>query len=542
MRWSLELLSPALVVGDGSELLLGPDEAGRSARLKLSLADGRLVFDVEAQGLAESAPGLAHPEWYNRAHLALFLNPGHDHATRWLYGVDDTGAVTATADWAAPGEVPGEVRTARLAGPPAAEGSFEELGSGRFRIVLRVPADAVWPGGAAAAGLAVKVGFHEELIVRPLRWPAEIDWAGDTPLCFGDLYRSGPPLRVDRLELPEPAWAVPCPLSLRAVVGPGGPASGRVRIETILPGEGQQGQCELPWTADQEGNVALTAEVSFPHRGKWASDAREVARLAVAFSDDAGRPVWQAEYPFGFDCGIIVRERFGPIDGEQPPRPEPADPDFVEKFRRYVLARLPDYRLKTTRDGAPSDFYLADDAGRANLNLMAPDWPDAVAAMLAERFGQWDDALCAAAMWVYHPLITLHSSSWSGIAGRCTVQAVPRLGGCFCGDTGRLTAMLAERVGRCLDVPLRAWSLGLRGHIATLVDSPAGRVVLDGMIGLWFHTLDNTRLATLEEMRADRRIVQRMWYCPHAHGHEFFYGVDNQIIRDWNKAAVDFPV
>ena len=56
-----------------------------------------------------------------------------------------------------------------------------------------------------------------------------------------------------------------------------------------------------------------------------------------------------------------------------------------------------------------------------------------------------------------------------------------------------------------------------------------------------FHTLDNTRLATLEEMRRDPSIVQRVWHSPRAHGHEFFYGVDNQIIRPWQDGQLVWP-
>ena len=53
-----------------------------------------------------------------------------------------------------------------------------------------------------------------------------------------------------------------------------------------------------------------------------------------------------------FDFGIIVRERYGPRGESLPDRPEPDDPEFVEKFRQYVLTRLPDYRAGTTAGGA----------------------------------------------------------------------------------------------------------------------------------------------------------------------------------------------
>ena len=84
--------------------------------------------------------------------------------------------------------------------------------------------------------------------------------------------------------------------------------------------------------------------------------------------------------------------------------------------------------------------------------------------------------------------------------------------------------------------------MGLRGHLATLVETPMGAVVVDGMLGLWFHTLDNTRLATLGEMRTCREIAERVWYAPRAQDHEFFYGVDSQLVRPFKNGPLVWPV
>ncbi len=539
MRWSVKLLSPSLAVEGDGPLRLGPDPAGRAARVTVS-DDGEFVtFAAEAEGPPPAGPLPPHPEWHNRSHLAVLLNPGHDHATRLLYAVDDAGAVTAKAEWALPGEEPADTPSRALDNPPAAQGRFERVGEGRFRARVRIPASAVWPKGAAVAGLAVRVGFHEECVPPPLCWPPP-DWTGEAPLGFGDLYRRPPPLRVAQIDVPAPCWGEQTWLSLSAALAPGAPASGQVRATIILPGDSEEVLDPAPWRAEGS-RLRARFPVVFPHRGKWANDLRATGRLRIAMADEAGEAIWAAEYPFGFDAGLIVRERYGPSGGEPAPRPEPSDPSFVDKFRRYVLARLPDYRRRTTREGAPSDFYLADVAGAADLDLSRPGWIEQVAQMLTERFGRWDDALCAAAMWIYHPAVTRHSSSWSRVAGSAAVETIPRLGGCFCGDTARLGAALAEAIGRRSGEKLRGYTLGLRGHLATLVETPAGRVVIDGMIGLWYHTLDNARLARLEEMRADRRIAERMWYCPRAHGHEFFFGTHDQIIRRPQPGELVWP-
>ena len=99
-----------------------------------------------------------------------------------------------------------------------------------------------------------------------------------------------------------------------------------------------------------------------------------------------------------------------------------------------------------------------------------------------------------------------------------------------------------ERLGLQFGLPLTGYALGLRGHIATLVETPAGRVVLDGMHGLFYHTLDNKRLATLDEMRAAPDIALRMWATPRAHGHEFFHGNALQTIRRWKDRHLHWPL
>ncbi|KKK83248.1 hypothetical protein LCGC14_2795300, partial [marine sediment metagenome] len=84
MRWSLKLLSPSVVADGPDGLVLGPDEAGREAQVAVSVVGGVLEIAADVRGAAGVSPGPGHPEWHWRAHLAALINPGHDHATRWL--------------------------------------------------------------------------------------------------------------------------------------------------------------------------------------------------------------------------------------------------------------------------------------------------------------------------------------------------------------------------------------------------------------------------------------------------------------------------
>ena len=546
MRWSITLESPTIVApvageGSGHRLELGPDPAGRTVTLLIRRGPDCLFVGAEAAGLADPGARPDHDEWENRAYLCVLLNPSHDHAVRWRYAVDDRGRVYREAHLSIQGEEFSDLAAVPLDAPPEAEGVFRYGDSRSFTASLRIPSADLFTRSETPVGLAVNVGFHEIPIPHPLAWPSPLSWTKETPLIFADLYADPPPLAVTSVDLIEPFWGGrPNTLRLRLWRSANSPASGKVKIRTVLPGDSEHDQPNTPWSLE-ESIGAIDVPIVFPFRAKWANGMPNVARLLLAICDDSDRSLWQAEYPFSIDFGIIVRERYGQRAGKPAGRPKPSSPDFLDAFRAYILTRLPDYQMCTTRDGAPSDFFLEDPENDAPLDLSAEDALERGAAMIASRFPDWQEALCGAAMWVHHPHVTRHSSSWSRVANAAPVDTIPRLGGCFCGDTSRLTAALSELVGAELGVPLVGYSMGLRGHLATLVDTPIGRIVIDGMLGLWFHTLDNTRLATLEEMRSSRQITERVWYAPRAHGHEFFYGHDTQLIRPWSSGPLCWP-
>ena len=177
MRWSMNLVPAFVVLGE--ELHLGPDEAGRSARVTLQHAGDGLEIVALVEGLAadggerfdrgirlssaevltvpSEVEGLpAHPEWFLRRHMVVMFNPNHDHATRWTYHVDDAGQTGGEADFFLAGEECGDRLSARLPAPPPGDGQFESLGDRRFRAVLRLPLSAVFTDPHRPAGLRIK--------------------------------------------------------------------------------------------------------------------------------------------------------------------------------------------------------------------------------------------------------------------------------------------------------------------------------------------------------------------------------------------------
>lgn len=549
MRWAQVLDTPQVIVethpfdlsrllAGEQTLILGPDADGRKAQVGVALCHGQLTISVLAEGLEAYGVRPDHEEWYNRAHLAVLLNPTHDHATRWLYAVDDRGEMVNDAHFACPGEELGDDAVQVLNAPALAQGEFEYLDASRFFARVSLPDDGLW-NACGMAGLSLRVGFHEIPMPDSLAWPNRVKWTRDTPLVFGDLYQKEPTVCVDAMDLGKPVWGGnPSPIFLNCRFGHDGMHAGQVRVRVDLPTDGVYEQGPFDWTCDgKSGHIEIP--LVFPFRAKWANGLMNVARLHIDVIDDQGVALWAGVFPFGFDTGILVREQFG---GSRAIRPDSNQDDFLDAFRSYILSHLPNYIMETTQEGAPSDFYLVDKEGEASVDLSATNALDQVSAVISSRFPDWQDALCAAAMWVHHPCVTRHSSTWSRVSNGASIETIPRLAGCFCGDTSRLTARLAEKIGARLGVSVRALSMGLRGHLCTLVETPIGAVVIDGMLGLWFHTLDNTRLATLDEMRSNRDIAERVWYAPRAHGHEFFYGINNQLIRPFKSGPLVWPV
>ena len=515
--------------------------SGRAAEIRIARGGDTFEIAVVATNPSTTKPTVVHPEWYFADHIVCFLNPTHDHATRWMFAISATHPLQSSAEWIAPGEEHGENVLRSLPKDWSdVQSEFVRLDAQRYFARIRVTAPQLKRTGNTPVGLELKVGFAADRVLPPLLWPEPLGWAADTPLQFGDVFTPAPAFVPGKLEMQSPMWGEINELRLSGALTPGAATRGMARIEAILPGDDEKYAAEVPWTSD-DSRVVMKLPAYFSPRAKWSNNLLHTARFRLEVLDVARATLWSAEFPFGFDCGIIVRDRFGPRAGKLAPRPSPKSPEFVEEFRQYVLSRIPAYRLRGTPEGAPSDFYLEDPDGRAHLNLSDPNWPDVLVRTLVERFPAWQDTLCAIAAWIYHPLVTRHSSAWHAISGIVSVASIPRLGGCFCGDTARLGGFLAEKVGVALNVPLTAHSMGLRGHLATLVHTPVGEVVIDGMLGYWFHAMDNTRLATLTEMRNDPAVVSRGWCFPRAHGHEFFYGVKDQIIQPWKDTPLVWP-
>jgi len=503
---------------------------------------------IEPRGWKKQ-PADFRPEWWNREHVVFFLNPGHDHATRRMLAVMRTGEIKTEDVWHMIGEEGADVMTAKISLPPLQpEAHVDETHRG-WRLLIRIARNRLGSHLKTRAdtfplGLQIRLGIPGDVIYPAVCWPSADPFWDTNPFSFGDVLEHDAPLQVTCVDFGRPVWKTGEIASeirflghfLRRV------PSGICRL-TVVHTDGHREVAEQPWRA-QGNRLDHCHRVDFPFTSKWAPDVLKTARLEIALLDRTGRSLWQAAYPFGFDAGILVREPFGLLDRSKKGtrRPDSDDPAFVDNYRAWLLRSLPNWRWQTTRQGAPSDFFLRARHRADDVDLMDPRVFQVLASLIHRRFENWQDALCATAMLLHHPCLTTHSASWHRVSGIADTATVLRLGGCFCSDTARLAARLAEALGRLYGVPLKGYVLGLRGHLSGLVETPLGDVLIDPMLGIYYHTLNNQRLATLEEMRAEASIAQRMWSLPQStSGQPFFHGVQNQNKAPWHDGPLVYP-
>jgi hypothetical protein len=513
--------------------------SGHQSTFYFDTSKDEIIFYTEIVEPKTKAKLLGHPEWFFHDHFVLLLDPKHDHMHQYLIAINKDGSQVSSVQIA----LPGEELTDRLVRNLSNENfTFKKelnLSQNGWNAKLTIPLNSLGlTAMPAVMGVKVKFGFEDEIIYDAVTWPMTSFEFDDLPMAYGNL-QINPDIVVDSVDFGTPYWKTG-DIGINLKIEGKTTKSNLIASITTSNVLGKTESYQKEITQSANGNFSFSGLVDVHFANKWAPDFIKTSRVTIEIKD-GNQTLWNSTYPIGFDAGIIAREPFGKFKRDKHTRPNKSDPNFLDNFRCWLFSKLPDWQYQTTRDKAPSDFYLKDNSGKFNLNLMDLNSLEQIADYIKSEFSDWQDGLCAAAMIFHHPFLSRHSGSWAGIAGKSHVTTVLRMGGCFCGDNGRISAHISELLGARYGVKLKGFSLGLRGHLTGLVESPIGEVLIDPMLGICYHTLDNARLATLQEMREDQRIHQRVWLLAYSNGHEFFINTHNQLKKPYKIGDSHYP-
>lgn len=494
---------------------------------QLSIAEQTLTIDAAiskpTQGLNKSLA----PEWYYRDHIVVMLDPFNDHSTCWTIGLTRDGKTIRSYTTRLPGEMPSDVFIRTISEPasiPETTVSETRTGwAGRIRIPL--------PENNCCAGLLLKTCGSGPTWFSPesqppvcMRWPSELPYhLGEVPLGFGKLYFSPSPFTVTSLNFGTPCWG-----------------NNILNIQANAPWQKTIVRVELPEESEAEyaeEDNPKSIQFHLPFRGKWSPANKRLVRLKLEINNDR-ETIWKASFPIGFDAGIIVRDKFG---GHPVSRPNSSSPDFIDQYRDHILSRLPNLSMKTTRDGAPSDFTAIDDQMGVAFDLMDPDIYSRMAEWITREFPEWRDALCAASILLHSPALTVHSASLCHLTGQVNCESILRIRGCFCDNDARVLNKLCTAIGKILGMEFRGMRLGIRGHVALALQTPDGLNVFDSMLGIFYYTNDNSRFATLNELTSNRELSYRMSFDQVANGHEMFYQHAQITLQEFTEPGLAFP-
>lgn len=516
---------------------------GHQCSFYFELTTDEIVLYIDILEPDNSSSKLApkHPEWYFHDHFVLMLDPKHDHTTQYMLVIVKDGNQFSSVQTIIPGEEPLDRFVRNLSCDQFLFKKEITITNSGWKAKVNIPIQSLNLNFVPKVmGVKLKFSFESPIIYDAITWPETKGINDDTPLEFGDLIFR-PELIVKKIDFGTPFWKTG-DITTNLVLGGKAihPDSSLEIVVTVTNVLGITEKKVFPLVIGKQGEFECNINVDCHFANKWAPDFGKIARVLIEIKKDEAC-IWHSSYPLGFDAGIILREPFGKWKRNQNQRPLKTDPYFVENFRCWLLSRLPNWVYQTTREKAPSDFYLKDLNNKFHLNLMDESSLEQIADYLKTEFDNWQDALCAASLLLHHPYLTRHSSSWSALSGRSSLDTILRLGAAFCGETSRLSAHLAELIGERYCVKLKGYTLGLRGHTSGLIETPIGEILLDPMLGIYYHTLDNERLATLQEIRLDKRIQERMWLLAFSNGHEFFNNIHNQMKKHYKQGEFIYP-
>lgn len=432
--------------------------------------------------------------------LEIMLDPSHNHRDYLWLQWDSSGARVASRR----SVMQFALRCDRVQEDepiePDAWSLVSEVTDDAWYSLVRIPLDLI---GWQSADDLLTCGFN--IVQRRYvgRYLVETSWnplrgESQSPWDFGELLAAETPCRVAGFDFGEVYhdW-------------------NQLELEVQnLATEPQEVTAEIrAWCAGHESGDAATLTLPATGSGqaqlRFELDSREwrYQEIELMLSVD-GEVSYRSHFSAGHNPrhgGAIIVLKHGVrwFEGEPPARPEPSDPDFQPKLRRWILGRLPDFPEMGWWGGAKGDWILRDRRGsNLEFNLLSPTILDELGDMIAGLFDS-DEERVIAACFLAHRLV-IYSPTGARVQAMLSPLASLRQGATICsGFTEVQHAILSGTPRTDGGRGYRSWWTSAHHHTIITVELPGYCTVMDPTLGGFHYIRDNSRLATIEELAAD---------------------------------------
>jgi hypothetical protein len=322
---------------------------------------------------------------------------------------------------------------------------------------------------------------------------------------FADVYLGRPAIVVEEIDLGVVGWGSNVArLRLRSLSDRAASVVARTTTRLCMRRHERHAiaSCHL------EPGATFGVEVPFwvdPEEKFTTSGGQEIELTLEVDGELAYRGGWRGTY-----CeGVCAYQRYGSQLGART-NPRPCEPEFLSRKIEFLGSRLPVFERLTTRQGAPSDFFLRAEDGSAEFNLMEPGVLDRMAAYVAGRFDEDLDKVLGVYLFSQAPWIARHLSTGHRLMQGAGPLSIMR--GYFAGGGGNcayhsrvFTGLAARLVLR--GHPLDAHTSAVWGHTIASVAGLDGRALIDADAGHVFLLPDGSGLATIQHVRRSLDIL-----------------------------------
>ena len=463
MRWKQHLKFKTLDLKRTTEVYSSPVRLA----IKAFKEDDKLIIEHQADGEKIIT---SKDHWYYNSHFVFQFDFKHDHQHQYEIAVDHDGGILHTAYALV---VPSEEKEVLFRKELELPDYNIRAKPGRLEIPLDIIESNII-GINVAAVLGDNPVYKTSLCENK------------APLYFADLYLEKIP-KVNGINFHYPEWDLH-----------------HIKIDTKI-------EEPLIKTSFMDNNFETTNKYHVPCKfdaiAKWNPTLTGDPLFKISVDK------WEATFPVSFDHGIIPRDLLG--KKEDAIRPTTDDPDFHEKMRKYYLAMLPNF-TRVIDNG----YYLVSDEQK--IDLLGGNVIEELNDIIKETFDNPTDALCGMSALIGSAAGILHSSPFAKVCCEISPEDMFTLGKGFCGDVANLLGLMAEKIAPHYGLELESYYACLIGHVVCAIKWDKKFYILDPMVGKFFYTLDNTRLATLKEMQTIPEITYRVDCFNQAHGHEFY--------------------